>query len=417
MEKDGKAHCKTPTGSNWSISLLPSLRFSWRKLVISIFLGIIMFATKRVVYPSYEPHYQGTLSPEMREVSSLLGDLYELLVDMTYLDRLSKPIDYPPHNPPRNINTTLATQLGIHHLAVQLLETFPYFSGYKTSWAHGAGDLEFLLYGAFADFRDDGFLEESRDPLYAGVDPLDKSVGWDDEYGQYMYPWHIALNRLGNHGVVLILNLKNNHLWVIDQESGCADPALRDVEIKPTWNKNSLEQYPSRPARDVLKDFMKLFRNLDWIPGGLVYGTHEYEHYKRLYLENGWPDQFDATAFNSSRIAWEEAEEAQYSAEEPFREVKKFESWLRGGQRCDVRCRIQQMEADNSRPEWHGQFADPNGGKIMYESRKKELEEELAAEPERTAELEKQLKEAKARVLKVPEDVRRSRVERLQKYG
>jgi hypothetical protein len=419
MEKGGKTKSKPSTESNRLGRLLPSLRFSWRKVVITIFLVLVMFVTKQIAYPWYTPLSIDTLSPEMREVSSLLGDLYELLVDMTYFNRSPAPIDYPPHDPSRNINTTLATQLGIHPLAIQLLETLPYLSEHnsETNWMHGAGDMELLLYGAFADFRDDQILAESRDPLYAGVDPLDKSVGWAEEYGQYMHPWYLPLNRLGNHGVVLILNLKNNHLWVIDQISGCADPALRDIHDKSTRNKNSLEQYPSRPARDVLRDFIKMFKTLDWMPGGLVDGTHEYEHYRRLYLENGWPDQFDATAFNSSRIAWEEAEGVRTSAEWPFREVKKLEFWLKGMQTCDARCRIEQMETDYSRPEWHGQFADPNGGKQVYEMRKKELEEQLATEPKRMAELEKQLKEAKAMLSKVPEEVRRARVERLKKYG
>jgi hypothetical protein len=375
-----------------------------------------MFAVKQFAYLWYGPLSRDTLAPEMREVTSLLKDLYELLVDMTYFEPASSPVDYPPYDSSRRINANLATRLEIHPLAIQLLESLPYISA-DTNWNKGAGDMEFLLYGAFADFRDDDILEESRDPLYAGVDPLDKSVGWDDDYGQYMRPWYLPLNRLGNHGVVLILNLRNNHLWVIDQESGCADPGLDDVPGKETHNKNSLDQYPSRPARDVLKDFIKKFRELEWIPGGLFAGNIDYDNYRRLYKENGWPNEFNAKAFTSSRIALEEAEQEQYSAEEPFREVKKLEFWLSEGRRCDARCRIERLEADNARSEWHKQFADPEGGKKEYESRKKVLEEQLATEPERTAELRRQLKAAKARVGEVPDEVRRRRMERLRKYG
>jgi hypothetical protein len=400
-------------------SFLPYIRFSWRRMVIAIVSAISFFSARRLFYPWPANLSQKTLTPDMLEVSSLLGDLYELLVDMTYFDRSSNPIDYPPHGPSRRVNTTLATQLGLHPLAIQLLQSLPYLSERTvgTNWGYGAGDMELLLNGAFADFRDDDSLERSRDPLYAGVNPLDKNVGWDEEHGQYMKPWYIPLNQLGNHGVVLILNLKNNHLWVIDQESGDADPALLDIPTREMQNKNSLDMYPSRPARDVLRDFIKKFKDLEWIPGGLSDGSHEYEHYKRLYLEHGWPNTFDATAFNISRMAWEEAEEERYSAEHPFREVKTLEYWWSEGQRCDVSCRLDQLEKDNARPEWHGQFADPKGGKIVYEARKKELKEQLATEPKRRAELLKQLEEAKARLREVPEEVRKARADRLRKYG
>jgi hypothetical protein len=416
MGKDRKAQNNSSPETNRLHRILPSSRCSYRKALVAIFFVIIMFIAKHSTYPWYGPLSGDTLSPDMREVSSRLGELYELLVDMAYLERATNPIEYPPHDASRNINTTLATQLGLHPLAIQLLESLPYISA-DANWNKGAGDLELLLYGAFADFRDDDILKESRDPLYAGVDPLDKSVGWNDEDGQYMKPWYLPLNRLGNHGVVLILNLENCHLWVIDQESGGADDALRDVSGKETPNRNSLDQYPSRPAKDVLIDFIKKFRDLEWIPGGLFAGSHEYEQYKRLYLENGWPSKFNAAAFNESRIALEEAEGEQYDAEEPFREVKKLEYWLSEGLRCDARCRIAQLDADNARIEWHRQFADPEGGKIVYASRKKELEEQLATEAERTAELQRQLEAAKAKVREVPEEVRQARLERLRRYG
>ena len=82
-------------------------------------------------------------------------------------------------------------------------------------WNHGASDGEFVLDGRFADFCSDKELEESRDPLYADVDPKDESVGWDDKHGQYMRPWYVPLSRPGNHGVVLILNMKNHEFLFI----------------------------------------------------------------------------------------------------------------------------------------------------------------------------------------------------------
>ena len=145
----------------------------------------------------------------IQQLSTLMGDFYQLLAKMQYLDLDQGTIDYPPYtDPEKSINTILATQLGLTPEAIQLLQRLPYVAA-PARWNHGAGDEEFILYGCFADFRKDGELEESRDPLYAGVDPKDESVGWEDEDGQYMRPWYVPLSRLGNHGVVLILNMKN----------------------------------------------------------------------------------------------------------------------------------------------------------------------------------------------------------------
>ena len=158
----------------------------------------------------------------IQQITNLIGDLYQLLAKMQYLDLDQGTLDYPPHtNPEKSINTALATQSHLIPEAIQLLQQLPYVIA-PTRWMHGAGDNEFVLYGCFADFRNDDELEESRDPLYAGVNPKDESVGWDDEYGQYMRPWYVPLSRLGNHGSVLILNMKNRELYNFHYyESGC----------------------------------------------------------------------------------------------------------------------------------------------------------------------------------------------------
>jgi hypothetical protein len=89
--------------------------------------------------------------------------------------------------------------------------------------------------------RNDDDLSRSRDPLYCRVDPQDKAVGWDDEYGQYMKPSYLALNQLGNHGTLLILNTENRHLWVIAEQTGSSDPGLRHVTGMKSVNQNPLD--------------------------------------------------------------------------------------------------------------------------------------------------------------------------------
>ena len=145
----------------------------------------------------------------IQQIASSMGQFYQLLAKMQYLDLDKGTIDYAPHTDPKKcVNTVLAAQLGLTPEAIKLLQRLPYVAA-PVRWNHGAGDNEFILRGCFADFRSDQKIEESRDPLYASVDPKDKSVGWDDKDGQYMQPWYVPLSRLGNHGVVLILNMKN----------------------------------------------------------------------------------------------------------------------------------------------------------------------------------------------------------------
>ncbi|CAD6582303.1 MAG: hypothetical protein ASARMPRED_000927 [Alectoria sarmentosa] len=346
----------------------------------------------------------------IQQLSTLMGDFYQLLAKMQYLDLDQGTIDYPPYtDPEKSINTILATQLGLTPEAIQLLQRLPYVAA-PARWNHGAGDEEFILYGCFADFRKDGELEESRDPLYAGVDPKDESVGWEDEDGQYMRPWYVPLSRLGNHGVVLILNMKNRHLWVIDQEGGCSDPGLSDVDWNEDLvNKNSLDRYPSRPATEVLRDLMQKFISLEWIPGGIHHG-YQHHHYKRLYFAHGWPDSFNGPAFNAARQVWEDEESAQYSAERPFQDVDRLELWT---QIPTIASQLARCEADNVNPAWHAQFQGGSGS-IPYESRKAELLARLPGEQQRRQELLRELEQARRDVEGVSGEVRRRREERLR---
>lgn len=132
-----------------------------------------------------------------------MGKSYQFLAKMQYLDLDQGTSVYPPHlDPEKSINSTPAAQLSMTPEAIQLLQRLPYVAA-PVRWDHDAGEDEFILYARFADFRDDEVLVESRDPLYAGIDPRDESVGWDEECGRYMRLWYVPLSRLGSHGVVV----------------------------------------------------------------------------------------------------------------------------------------------------------------------------------------------------------------------
>jgi len=149
-----------------------------------------------------------TPDPWSQEIATLIGDLYRLLAKMGWLT--PKMIAYPPHTNPR-INNTLAESLGYSQEAIKLLEILPCVKHRPDPAKFGD---EFILRGMTADMRHAGTLKEARNPFYAEEDTWGESPneGWYQEYGRYMRPWYVALDRLGNHGTVMILNMHNSGL-------------------------------------------------------------------------------------------------------------------------------------------------------------------------------------------------------------
>lgn len=152
-------------------------------------------------------------------------------------------------------------------------------------------------------------MEQSRDLLYGSPEGSD----WEDENGPYMRPWYIAINQLGNHGTIIVLDLKSRHLWMEDLEGGwTTDPGLGTAakdHKQVSKNRNAFEKVPSRPVDVVLEDLMRKFVELEWVPGMPPPETGDLsaDTYKRLYLEDGWPDAFNGTAFDIARHAFEDA--------------------------------------------------------------------------------------------------------------
>ena len=59
-------------------------------------------------------------------------------------------------------------------------------------------------------------------------------------------------------------------MWVADFHGGSCDFGIKVKDWKEFPNRNTLQgQVPSRLAVDVLKDFMRKFETLEWIPGGM----------------------------------------------------------------------------------------------------------------------------------------------------
>ncbi|KAI5273594.1 hypothetical protein E4T47_03195 [Aureobasidium subglaciale] len=122
--------------------------------------------------------------------------------------------------------------------------------------------------------------------------------------GQLLYirPWHVTLNKQGNHGTVLFLNTHNFTL------SETSDGNICDFEHN---------------AIPYLRDVIEKFRSLTWIPGGLYSEAHgeRYTAYKQCYLDSGWPESFDAEKFDTMREEYEAQTDQRYNDEEPLRKL------------------------------------------------------------------------------------------------
>ncbi|KAI0804275.1 hypothetical protein GGR55DRAFT_659292 [Xylaria sp. FL0064] len=281
-----------------------------------------MLGVYQAVDPSiYSDVYPENPDPRIREIADLMREWYQLFIDMRYIE--AEKVVFPPHKHIR-IATTKAAELGLTKDVVDLYQMLPYHIG-DTNWNFGTDAGEFLMWGGFlSDMRGSkaDWWQNAVDPTYAiddlsprhrpGVRASDGDTrGWDDENGPYMRPWYATLTNCGNHGSVMTLDTKTYRMWFIAQDSGgSSDPALqgqsRDDYVKLP-NRNDMEQYPSRPAAEFLRDMISRFRNLEWIPGGLYRDEvgldhNYYKEYKQLYRECGWPDKFNPILFDTKRI-------------------------------------------------------------------------------------------------------------------
>jgi len=75
-------------------------------------------------------------------------------------------------------------------------------------------------------------------------------------------------------------------------------------------NQNSIDNLPSRPAKEMLEDFMARHESLRWIPfylnGYRIFreGDRYHDELKQLFEYYGWPDNFDGPAFDIAADRW-----------------------------------------------------------------------------------------------------------------
>ncbi|KAF7185704.1 hypothetical protein HII31_12935 [Pseudocercospora fuligena] len=272
-----------------------------------------------------------TTRAKVHRVADLMLEIYSTLVDMQYLE--PEAIRKGPHK----INITLSREQEIDDSVIYLWQILPYLN---LAYAEASG---FIFGGTFVDFRDDGDILSSRDPMYAIAYDNQEGCGLDcevDENGElnlpYMRPTMTTLTNLGNHQCAMIYDVKTDRIWITDQlGDGTCDPALKDVPVGPKFNnnRNDFTHEPSRPAAEVLKDIVKWYRDLLEIPGGDGdYGVSEWDHdiLKDFYEKNGWPDNFDAHTFKIDLARYKAKEVAKRHADMPRELVEQLLEWQQG---------------------------------------------------------------------------------------
>jgi hypothetical protein len=97
-----------------------------------------------------------------------------------------------------------------------------------------------------------------------------------------------------------------------DVYGGSLDPVFagRRSLTPPSGNQNSIDNLPSRLAKEILEDFINRHQTLEWIPFYLnayrIFREGETHHaeLKQLFEYYGWPDNFDCEGFDIAADRW-----------------------------------------------------------------------------------------------------------------
>jgi hypothetical protein len=135
------------------------------------------------------------------------------------------------------------------------------------------------------------------------------------------------------------------HITVVNSMGGCGDPGLRGKSMKIPYkdlvNKNSIEHYPSRPAKQFFRDITIRLHTLEWIPFDNIInvgGERNAEHadLELLFRNYGWPSNFDADAFDQGAKRYREFKKVQRQLAQPRDELafarETVEYWRRKGE-------------------------------------------------------------------------------------
>jgi hypothetical protein len=169
----------------------------------------ILMSTAVRAYADFLEAYENFRYPQSKEeVVEVMTEFYELLSEMGYYDL--DIIERALHQ--RTINHTIALELNYSANALEIMDMLPYLNlrdKGEGAWTHDSN--VFILYGEFADLRDEETLVQCRDPMFtASYD----DQGWlveGEDYG-YMSPDHICLMMIGNNGSMIVVGCENPYV-------------------------------------------------------------------------------------------------------------------------------------------------------------------------------------------------------------
>lgn len=123
-------------------------------------------------------------------------------------------------------------------------------------------------------------------------------------------------------------------LIYINQDIRIIDPrALNPFDAESASadsdNRNALEYKRSRPVTDFLRDLLQSYVKLELLPGPIVERWYEFHQMKRLYLEHGWPNNFDGPGSDAAKKALREQEVADFGAGLLLEKVASLERLLK----------------------------------------------------------------------------------------
>lgn len=256
---------------------------------------------------------------KLHEVADGLGDVYKALADLRYIDHDN--IDYGPH-----AIDEFESPDALNHLdpsIVYLYTILPYVTETDT-------ELIPLFYGgSFIDFRVSHTMGALRaQPLISSEDPENPTA-----FTPNIQPWMTQLSSPSFiDRVSIIYDAREHQIYMVDWTHGnSSDLALRDVPYQPktSSDKGDFSQIPSRPAPEVLGDMATWYRDLALLPDNFtswVKVSDKQIDPRALYKKHGWPDHFDAPAFEVDRARLWCVKKAQEYAEAPLAKIKQLES-------------------------------------------------------------------------------------------
>lgn len=242
---------------------------------------------------------------------SLWTEVYRLQEALAYFPASDSVIYAPPEG--HTINLDLCERLQLSPAVVSLLKRLPYP---KDDWI--AKEWPIIQECPAVVYTDENALFVTRDPEKAPI-----MVHKDEIRLDYLRPSELALT-LGtadDAGTSIILDTDSNTIRFYEH---CEAPP-KPEEGQEDWREMPEDvfyyrNFPPQPAPEALKDIIKKFRDLVWIPkrseksGNKVIdqswdeNCNMYSEAKRILTkEFGWPDNFKKEEWGKERerVWWE----------------------------------------------------------------------------------------------------------------